>query len=35
MRIMAIADHESELLWDYFDRSYLEGIDLIDRKSVV
>ena len=26
---MAIADHESELLWDYFDRSYLEGIDLI------
>ena len=29
MRIMVIADHESELLWDYFDRSYLEGIDLI------
>lgn len=29
MRIMAIADHESELLWDYFDKSYLEGIDLI------
>lgn len=29
MKIMAIADHESELLWDYFDKSYLEGIDLI------
>lgn len=29
MRIMAIADQESKLLWDYFDRSYLEGIDLI------
>lgn len=29
MRIMAIADHESQLLWDYFDKSRLEGIDLI------
>ncbi len=29
MRIMAIADEESKLLWDYFDKSYLEGIDLI------
>ena len=29
MKIMAIADHESELLWDYFDKSYLEGIDVI------
>ncbi len=29
MKIMAIADHESELLWDYFDKSRLEGIDLI------
>ena len=29
MRIMAIADQESKLLWDYFDRSYLEGIDVI------
>lgn len=29
MKILAIADQESPLLWDYFDRSYLEGIDLI------
>ncbi|MCH5275703.1 MAG: metallophosphoesterase family protein [Lachnospiraceae bacterium] len=29
MKIMAISDQESKLLWDYFDRSYLEGIDLI------
>lgn len=29
MKIMAIADQESKALWDYFDRSYLEGIDLI------
>lgn len=29
MKIMAIADHESELLWDYFDKSYLDGIDVI------
>ena len=26
---MVIGDQESKLLWDYFDRSYLEGIDLI------
>lgn len=26
---MAISDQESKLLWDYFDKSYLEGIDLI------
>ena len=29
MKIMAIADEESKLLWDYFDKSYLAGIDLI------
>ena len=29
MKIMAISDQESKLLWDYFDKSYLEGIDLI------
>lgn len=29
MKILAIADCESPLLWDYFDKSYLEGIDLI------
>lgn len=29
MRIMVIADLESKLLWDYFDRSYLDGIDVI------
>lgn len=29
MKIMAIGDQESKLLWDYFDKSYLEGIDLI------
>ena len=29
MKIMVIADQESKLLWDYFDKSYLEGIDLI------
>ena len=29
MKILAIADHEAPLLWDYFDKSYLEGIDLI------
>lgn len=29
MKILAIADQESPLLWDYFDKSYLEGIDLI------
>ena len=29
MKIMAIADQESKLLWDHFDKSLLEGIDLI------
>lgn len=26
---MAISDTESKILWDYFDKSYLEGIDVI------
>lgn len=29
MRILALADEESKALWDYFDKSMLEGIDLI------
>lgn len=29
MKIMAISDQESKAMWDYFDKSYLEGIDLI------
>ncbi len=29
MRILALADEESKALWDYFDASRLEGIDLI------
>lgn len=29
MRILAIADEECKSLWDHFDRSKLEGIDLI------
>lgn len=29
MRIMVIADEESAYLWDYFEKSKLEGIDLI------
>ena len=29
MRILALADEESKALWDYFDKSRLEGIDLI------
>lgn len=29
MKILAIADHESKALWDYFDKSLLEGVDLI------
>ena len=29
MKIMAIADEESKYLWDYFEKSKLEGIDLI------
>ena len=29
MKILAISDEESKLLWDYFDRKYLADIDLI------
>lgn len=29
MRILTIADEESPYLWDYFEKSKLEGIDLI------
>lgn len=29
MRILAIADMESKLLWDYYKREMLDGIDLI------
>ena len=29
MKILAISDMESKLLWDHFDRRYLEDIDLI------
>lgn len=29
MKILAIADEESKSLWDYFEKSKLEGIDLI------
>lgn len=29
MKILAIADTESKYLWDYFEKSKLEGIDLI------
>ena len=29
MKILAIADVESKYLWDYFDKSKIEGIDLI------
>ena len=29
MKILALADEESKALWDYFDQSRLEGIDLI------
>ncbi|MCI9158403.1 MAG: metallophosphoesterase [Lawsonibacter sp.] len=29
MKIMALSDQESPLLWDHFDRRRLEGIDLI------
>ena len=29
MRILAISDTESKLLWDYFDRKYIKEIDLI------
>ncbi len=29
MKILAIADQESPILWDHFDKHYLEGVDLI------
>lgn len=29
MKILAISDEESKYLWDYFEKSKLEGIDLI------
>jgi Icc-related predicted phosphoesterase len=29
MRLLVLADEESKYLWDYFDKSKLEGIDLI------
>ena len=29
MRILVLADEESKYLWDYFEKSKLEGIDLI------
>lgn len=29
MRILVVADEESKCLWDYFEKSKLEGIDLI------
>ncbi len=29
MKVLAISDHESPTLWDYFDKSRLEGIDVI------
>lgn len=29
MRILAIADEESKFLWDFFEKSKLDGIDLI------
>lgn len=29
MKILAVSDHESEYLWDYYEKSKLEGIDLI------
>jgi Icc-related predicted phosphoesterase len=29
MKILAIADEESKYLWDHFDKSKLEGVDLI------
>ena len=29
MKILAIADEESAYYWDYFEKSKLEGIDLI------
>ena len=29
MKILAISDHESAYLWDFFDKSKIEGIELI------
>ena len=29
MKIMVIADEESKYLWDFFEKSMLDGIDLI------
>ena len=29
MRILVIGDEESKYLWDFFDKSKVEGIDLI------
>ena len=29
MKILAISDQESRYLWDFYDKSKLEGIDLI------
>lgn len=29
MKILAIADEESKYLWDFYEKSKLEGIDLI------
>ena len=29
MKILFLADIESKFLWDYFDKSKLEGVDLI------
>ena len=29
LKILVISDEESVSLWDYFDKSKLEGIDLI------
>ena len=29
MKILILADVESKYLWDYFDKSKLEGVDLI------
>ena len=29
MKILVIADVESKYLWDYFEKSKVEGIDLI------
>ena len=29
MKILAIADEESKYLWDFFEKSKVDGIDLI------